>query len=41
MTSMGERVANLRAQRGLSQRELAAAVSRSESWVSTCTARPT
>ena len=31
---MGERVANLRAQRGMSQRELAAAVSRSESWVS-------
>lgn len=34
MTSMGERVANLRNQRGMSQRDLAAAVNRSESWVS-------
>lgn len=34
MTSLGEHVAALRLQRGLSQRELAAAVNRSESWVS-------
>lgn len=33
-TSLGERVTDLRIRRGLSQRELAAEVSRSESWVS-------
>jgi transcriptional regulator with XRE-family HTH domain len=34
MTTLGERVATYRRQRGLSQRELAAEVRRSESWVS-------
>ena len=32
--SLGERIADLRARRGMSQRELASAVGRSESWVS-------
>lgn len=32
--TLGERIAELRRQRGMSQRELAAALSRSESWVS-------